>query len=98
MRGRARRIVLALATTCFVATASGGALCLHLGHDEDVAEHDSDHCSICQHLLLSKKHFTIDPEPAGIGLERVGRIPAVRQETPILTVSLSRIAPRAPPA
>jgi len=67
-------------------------------HHREPTPHDSEHCSICQQLLLSKKDFTIDPEPDGIGLELLRRIPAIPQTTPILRVSLNGSHPRAPPA
>lgn len=75
-------------------------LCHHgdSDHHEEPTQHDSEHCSICQQLLVSNKGFTVDPEPVGIGLELIRRVPTAPQTMPILQVSLDGSHPRAPPA
>ncbi len=98
MKGRVKTVFLVLGTACFVAMASGWVLYLHLAHDEDPAEHDTTHCSLCQQLLVSKKSFTVDSEPTCVELDPAGHIAAVSSTTPIYHAYPNLCNPRAPPA
>jgi len=99
---RLRQIVLILATGCFLVVTSGLVLCLHLhlthGHDHDPLHHDSEHCSLCQQLLVAMKNFAARTEPAHIQIDQIGQpfevcLDAARPQT--TTPSLGA---RAPPA
>jgi len=58
----ARKCVLTLAIICFVAMTTGVTLQLHLLSDTHPEEHDSEHCSICQQLLIAPGKFLLEPE------------------------------------
>jgi len=98
VKGRMRTTLLVLGTACFVAMASGLVLHFHLAHVDEPAEHDSDHCSLCQRLLVSKKDYTTDPEPVAVELDPVGHIIAVLPARRVLQTSPNQCNPRAPPA
>lgn len=65
----ARKCVLMLAAVCFVSMATGATLQLHLLGHEHPHEHDSEHCLICQQLVVSGKYVA---EP-GLQLDDITR-------------------------
>lgn len=58
----ARRAVLTIAIACFVAMVTGITLHLHLLSHQHPGEHDAEHCSICQQLLIAPGKFITEPE------------------------------------
>jgi hypothetical protein len=59
----ARKVVYVVTTFCFVAMVTELSLHLHLLNHEHPEEHDSDHCSVCQQLLITHGKFITEPEP-----------------------------------
>lgn len=98
MKGRMKTTFLVLGAACFMAMASGLVLHFHLAHLDEPAEHDSDHCPLCRQLLVSKKDYTVDPEPATVASDPVGHLAATPSPAPIYQASPNRFHPRAPPA
>jgi len=77
---------------------------LHVAHhgdhqcDHDPLQHDSEHCSFCQQLLVAMKDFAALAQPLHIETDQIGRYIDVILDTPLrLTASLKPGA-RAPPA
>jgi len=58
----ARKAAFILTILCFAALAAGLTLKLHLLSHEHPEEHDFDHCSICQQLLITPAKFIPEPE------------------------------------
>ena len=56
-----RKAVLICITVCFVAMVTGVSLQLHLLGHEHPEEHDSEHCSVCQQLLITPGKFIMEP-------------------------------------
>ena len=48
---------------CCLAMVTGLTLKLHLACFDDPAEHDSEHCSICQELLIAPSKFVPASQP-----------------------------------
>jgi hypothetical protein len=67
----ARNCILSLAIVCFVAMTTGVAIQLHLLGDAHPEEHDSEHCSVCQQLLIMPGKLALEPE---LTLEMDGQI------------------------
>ena len=59
-----RQAVLICLTVCFVAMVTGVSLQLHLLGDTHPEKHDSEHCSVCQQLLIAPGKFLLEPELA----------------------------------
>jgi len=59
-----RQVVLIFITICFVALVTGASLQLHLLSEVHPEKHDSEHCSLCQQLLLAPGKFILEPELA----------------------------------
>jgi hypothetical protein len=57
-----RKAVLICTTVCFVAVTTGLMLQLHLLGDAHSKKHDSEHCSVCQQLLIAPGKFVLEPE------------------------------------
>ena len=57
-----QKTVLICVTVCFAAMATGLSLQLHLLSEEHPEKHDSEHCSLCQQLLLSPGKFVLESE------------------------------------
>ena len=75
-----RNTFLILGVISFLATAVGITLYLHLAHTKEPARHDVAHCSICQQLLICKKKYTAEIEPAEVEIDRVGQLVSVCPE------------------
>ncbi|MEJ2701490.1 MAG: hypothetical protein P8Z79_03510 [Sedimentisphaerales bacterium] len=56
-----RQVALVVALTCFGTMVTGALLYLHLLSHERPGEHDPEHCSICQQLVISRGKFTTEP-------------------------------------
>jgi len=95
---RIRKTFLALGTVGFLATALGVTLYLHLAHTEEPARHDVAHCSVCQQLLICKKKYTAEIEPADVEIDRVGQLIQVRPEILSYQTAPSQFHARAPPS
>jgi hypothetical protein len=59
-----RKAVLICMTICFVAMVAGVSLQLHLLSNAHPEKHDSEHCSVCQQLLITPGKFVLEPELA----------------------------------
>jgi hypothetical protein len=94
---RIRNTFLTLGAVCFLATAFGITLHLHLAHVKEPANHDAAHCSLCQQLLLSKKDYTAEIDPANIEIDSVGRLIPIRPAPLLQQTSPYQCHPRAPP-
>jgi hypothetical protein len=93
-----RNAVLFAGTVCFLAMASGTVLYAHLTNVEDLAAHDTSHCTLCQQLLVSGKNCTAEIGAAEIEIDLVGHVLAVcLDDLGPQTISL-RFHARAPPA
>jgi hypothetical protein len=98
VRSPLRHAVLILAAVCFLAMASGLALCLHLAHREDPLHHDWDHCSLCQAIAINGTKFHIESPTTVIGGgDLVTTFSRTRQVSPRQSIP-SVPAPRAPPS
>lgn len=101
MRSLVRHTVLILATGCFLAMTSGLVLFLHLhlahDHDEDPLCHDSEHCSLCQQLLVAMKNFTARIEPAHVEIDRAGQLVEACLDTTPPQITALMLGARAPP-
>ena len=106
MRSPLRHAVLLSAAGCFLAMTSGFVLYLHLhvAHhgdhpcDHDPLQHDSEHCSFCQQLLVSMKDFSPGMEPAHIETDQAGQTVEVQLGAPRPQISVCGLQARAPPA
>lgn len=101
MRSLVRHTVLILATGCFLAMTSGLVLLLHLhlAHDHgDPLRHDSEHCSLCQQLLVAMKDFTARIEPAHVEIDRGGQLVEACLDTAPPQITALILGARAPPA
>jgi hypothetical protein len=58
----ARKVGFVLTTIFFVALVTGFSLYLHLLSHEHPEEHDAEHCSICQQLLIKPGKYITGPE------------------------------------
>jgi len=58
----AQKVGWVLTTIFFVAMVTGLSLHLHLLSHHHPEEHDSEHCSICQQLLIKPGKFITEPE------------------------------------
>lgn len=99
MRSLVRHAVLILATGCFLAMTSGLVLCLHLAHDHDDGPpgHASEHCSLCQQLLVATKDFTARIEPAHVEIDRAGQLVEACLDTATPQTAALILGARAPP-
>lgn len=97
MSWRIRNTFLALGAVCFLATAFGITLYLHLAHVDEPAKHDVAHCSLCQQLLISKKKYTAEVEPADVEIDRVGQLVQVRPDILSHQTTPQQFHARAPP-
>lgn len=95
---RTRKTFLALGTVGFLATALGITLYLHLAHTEEPAKHDVTHCSVCQQLLICKKKYTTEIEPAHVEVDRVGQLVSVCPEILSYQTAPSPFHARGPPS
>ena len=93
-----RNTFLILGAGSFLATAIGLTLYLHLAHTEEPARHDAAHCSICQQLLICKKKYTAEIEPAEVEIDRVGQLISVRPRTLSHQTAPSPFHARGPPS
>jgi hypothetical protein len=94
---RIRNMFLLLGVAGFLASALGITLYLHLAHEDDPAKHDVAHCSLCQQLLIAKKEYTVETEPAPIEMEPTGRVVALYATPLFQQCALYQCSPRAPP-
>ncbi|NLZ04630.1 MAG: hypothetical protein GXY19_05630 [Phycisphaerae bacterium] len=101
MRSLVRHTVLILATGCFLAMTLGLVLFLHLhlahDHDEDPQHHDSEHCCLCQQLLVATKDFTARIEPAHVEIDRAGQLLEACLDTAPPQTTAMILGARAPP-
>ena len=95
---RIRKTFLALGTVGFLTTALGITLYLHLAHMKEPARHDVAHCSVCQQLLICKKKYTAEIEPADVEIDRVGQLVQVRPDIPSHQTTPAQFHARAPPS
>jgi hypothetical protein len=93
-----RSVFLTLGSICFLAMTSGVTLYLHLAHVDNPAEHDAAHCSLCQQLVVSKKNYTVDFEPADIEIDSVGHLVSACPALLFCQSLPSQFHSRAPPA
>ncbi len=106
MRSPLRHAVLLSAAGCFLAMTSGFVLYLHLhaAHhgdhqcDHDPLQHDSEHCSFCQQLLVAMKDFAAPAQPLHIETDRIGRCINVFLDAPLPLTAALNLGARAPPA
>ena len=93
-----RNTFLVFGTASFLATALGILLCLHLAHIDEPAKHDVSRCSLCQQLLISKKEYTAETEPAVLEIDAAGHLIHIYLVPFVQQASLYQCHPRAPPA
>jgi len=55
-------VLMPLSIVCFAAMTTGVTLQLHLLSNAHPDGHDSEHCSVCQQLLLALGKIVLEPE------------------------------------
>lgn len=90
-----RRLPHLLTLLAFLATASGAVLSAH--ESLQGAHHDSQHCSICQDLLVGSHAVLPVSTTAPAVLLMVVVLLAVAAQRPVIPALLPAVAPRAPP-
>jgi hypothetical protein len=68
-----RNVALFAGTICFLAVALGIVLYVHLANVEDLAAHDTSHCTLCQQLFVSKKNYTVEIGVTEVEIDLVGQ-------------------------
>ena len=105
MNRHMRTALLILTTACLVASGSGLVLWLHLpdhpddhGHEgRGHARHDSEHCPICQVMLVRFAKYVVEPQIAIVRVD--GLSTAAPEDGATFTQHHipSVLAPRPPP-
>ena len=101
-----RTVLLILTTACLVASGSGLVLWLHLpDHTDDHrhegrghAQHDSEHCPICQVMLVRFAKYVVDPPLAVVRTDEFSTTAPENGATFTQHYIPSVLAPRPPPA
>lgn len=97
LAGSTRTASLLAACVSLVATTTGLLLAIHLLTVDHCADHNSDHCAICQQLLVVSKETLLVPSVA-----IVRDCPIFRAAAPVITEHVEAcypqvLRPRGPP-
>ena len=93
----ARKAVLAFATVSFVAMVTSVSLQLHLLSHNHPEEHDAEHCSICQQLLIAPGKFITGPESTLLDFNLQGEHVEFQSQSYVIAFHFEPFGPRPPP-
>jgi len=93
----ARKAVLITAIACFSAMVMGITLYLHMLSRPHPEEHDSEHCSVCQQLLLAPGKFIAEPELALLDHSPRNDTVEFQSQSCVVPSHLGSSDPRGPP-
>ena len=96
-----RRCLIILGLACFIASATGASLALHLhiwhGDHGDDSHHDSDKCPICQTITFTLRAVVGNAPVLAADVEPQYQDSEPATQTPQSVSAHSPVAPRAPP-
>lgn len=66
-----QRIVFISAAICFILTATGIVVFVHLAEHEKSGQHDCNHCPICQNLIINKNPILLSSPVLISGFDKI---------------------------
>ena len=92
-----RKTALLIATVGFVSMVTEVSLHVHFLNHEHPEEHDSEHCSICQQLLVTPGKFIAEPESFALEFIPQKNNIEFHSQSFVITFQFNSFSPRPPP-
>jgi hypothetical protein len=93
----ALKVVCVYSMVCFVAMVTGVSLHLHFLSHEHPEEHDSEHCSVCQQLLIVPGKFIVESETSLFDSILQRDIVEFQSQSDVIAFHFDPFGPRPPP-